>query len=203
METLNSKKFAVLLLSIILICLSLVSYPETQNDATATDNTGIVSSDPVSSEKVDTTADTSTDASAVLKDSTTPDPATPASSDGSVKPVDPVSSDSSTAPPVDAAAGGGDESYPYLFGTVPAPKSPIGSRGSFQTDLYTGSASYNYDFELPKGTNGLTPQIGLNYNSQSVSGRAALAGAGWDLRLSYIERDVNYTPDNLMTIVLT
>ncbi len=50
--------------------------------------------------------------------------------------------------------------------------------------LYSGSISYAYDFELPPGRGGLTPALGLNYSSsrhQRETGHFNFAGHGWDI----------------------
>ncbi|MDD5111665.1 MAG: toxin TcdB middle/N-terminal domain-containing protein, partial [Candidatus Altiarchaeota archaeon] len=43
----------------------------------------------------------------------------------------------------------------------------------------------------------MTPSVVLTYNSQAAGGRASWVGLGWDVGLSYVQRDVNYTPSNL------
>lgn len=43
----------------------------------------------------------------------------------------------------------------------------------------TGSAAYTYTFQLPKGFGGMTPEIGLSYNSQG-----GLGLAGWGVSLT-------------------
>ncbi|MBL4707101.1 MAG: VCBS repeat-containing protein, partial [Flavobacteriales bacterium] len=42
----------------------------------------------------------------------------------------------------------------------------------------SGSTTYNIPISLPSGTNGITPQLSINYNSQSTKG---LLGTGWNL----------------------
>jgi hypothetical protein len=89
------------------------------------------------------------------------------------------------------------DSLYYRLGGVDAPKSSLGAGGEFQTSLFTGAASYGISFEVPAGTNSLAPGVGLSYSSQAASSVSGFVGRGWDLGLSYIERDVNYTPDNV------
>jgi uncharacterized repeat protein (TIGR01451 family) len=50
--------------------------------------------------------------------------------------------------------------------------------------LFSGSISYSYDFELPPGRGGLTPALGLGYSSarhQRETGHYTFAGHGWDI----------------------
>ena len=82
----------------------------------------------------------------------------------------------------------------YKFGTVKPPDSPIENTWSaFHTDLFTGSFGYEYKIEVPPGVNGLAPEVKLSYNSHSASGKAGWVGAGWDVPLDYIQRDIEYT----------
>ena len=82
-------------------------------------------------------------------------------------------------------------------GEIKSPDSPLNSNAAYQTGLFTGSANYDYSIPVPPGTNGLTPEVKLSYNSMGASGRSTIVGLGWDLNLSYILRDVNYTPTNI------
>lgn len=75
----------------------------------------------------------------------------------------------------------------------PVAVAPI-TNSDFNTDLFTGSASYSYPISVPKGTNGLTPEILLSYNSSSAKDGSQRTGIGWDITHDFIERDVNYTP---------
>lgn len=82
----------------------------------------------------------------------------------------------------------------YKFSGVKPPESPLKNTwGAFQTDLYSGSFSYEYKIDVPPGTNGLTPQVSLRYNSHSAKGKAGWVGAGWEIPLSYIQRNIQYT----------
>lgn len=82
----------------------------------------------------------------------------------------------------------------YKFSGVQAPASPYKNTwGAFQTDLFSGSFSYNYKIEVPPGTNGLAPKLSIGYNSHSAKGKAGWVGAGWDIPQSYIQRDINFT----------
>ncbi|WP_207689604.1 toxin TcdB middle/N-terminal domain-containing protein [Desulfonema limicola] len=82
----------------------------------------------------------------------------------------------------------------YKFSGVKAPESPYKNTWSaFQTDKFTGSFGYDFNFEAPPGTNGLTPKITIVYNNQSAKGKADWVGAGWNMPLSYVQRDIEYT----------
>jgi hypothetical protein len=82
----------------------------------------------------------------------------------------------------------------YKFSGVKSPDSPYKNTwGAFQTDLFSGSFSYEYKIAVPPGTNELTPEVSLNYNSHSAKGKAGWVGAGWDIPLSYIQRNIQYT----------
>lgn len=48
---------------------------------------------------------------------------------------------------------------------IPQKNVPLNQRDKFQTDLFTGAATYSYPIKVPKGTNDLTPQVSLSYNS--------------------------------------
>ncbi|MCP3942526.1 MAG: hypothetical protein GY710_13710 [Desulfobacteraceae bacterium] len=50
-----------------------------------------------------------------------------------------------------------------------------------------GAAVMEYPIQVPKGRNGLTPTVVLNYNSSREN---SLAGVGWDLNPDYIQRSV-------------
>jgi hypothetical protein len=57
-------------------------------------------------------------------------------------------------------------------------------------DLFTGASVYVYPIEVPEGTNGLKPNINLNYNSHRTKSRPGLIGTAWDLSQNYIQRHV-------------
>ncbi len=81
--------------------------------------------------------------------------------------------------------------------TVPSVNTPFDQRDLYQTDLFTGSANYSYPIKIPQGTNNLTPDVSLSYSSLGVRDFSISAGAGWQVNRDYIERDVNYTPDDV------
>jgi len=82
----------------------------------------------------------------------------------------------------------------YKFSGVKAPESPYKNTWSaFQTNLFSGSFSYQYNIIVPPGTNGLQPKITLSYNSHSARGKSGWAGSGWEIPLNYVQRDIEYT----------
>ncbi len=82
----------------------------------------------------------------------------------------------------------------YKYSAVKPPQSPYKNIwNSFQTDIHSGSFVYAYKIAIPLGTKGLTPQISISYNSHSAKGKAGWVGFGWDISLSYIQRDIEYT----------
>ncbi len=62
-----------------------------------------------------------------------------------------------------------------------------------QPQLYSGSIGYSYQFDLPPGRGGLTPQLGLTYSSsrhRRDMGHYSLVGHGWDiLGENYVAND--------------
>jgi YD repeat-containing protein len=82
----------------------------------------------------------------------------------------------------------------YKFSGVQAPASPYKNTwGAYQSDLFSGSFSYNYKIDVPPGTNGLAPKIAIGYNSHAGKGKAGYVGAGWEIPQSYIQRNIQYT----------
>lgn len=55
----------------------------------------------------------------------------------------------------------------------------------FDPDLFSGSASYSYPINLPKGTNDLTPNVSLSYNSSATRDSSNYAGMGWEVNRDY------------------
>ena len=64
-----------------------------------------------------------------------------------------------------------------------------------QESKYSGSLVYSYDIKVPPGVQGLQPNISLSYNNQSVKEISSWCGLGWDINLSYVQRDVSYDSD--------
>lgn len=85
----------------------------------------------------------------------------------------------------------------YTHDTAVASEKDIDPLGAFKTDLFTGAATYEYELKVPPGTNDLEPKVSLIYNSHLAQSRPGKIGAGWTLSQSYIQRDINFTRDDL------
>lgn len=97
---------------------------------------------------------------------------------------------------VDCVLATDDSFKPYLH-KASVPDAPeVRLFGQYSTNLFPGSAIYSYPVEVPKGVNGLQPNIVLSYNSQSVKQRPGVLGAGWSLNQDLVYRDVNSTLDD-------
>src|SRR6266567_8355784 len=70
---------------------------------------------------------------------------------------------------------------------VPVAQSPFGQADRYRTDLFSGSATYNYPIKVPKGTNDLTPDVTLSYNSMGARDYTQRVGSGWQVNQDYIE----------------
>lgn len=82
----------------------------------------------------------------------------------------------------------------YKFAAASKPATLLETTwGSYQTDLFSGSFGYGFPIKVPPGVNGLQPDLQLSYNSHSARGKSGWVGAGWDLPIPYIQRDINYT----------
>src|SRR6266700_4833588 len=75
---------------------------------------------------------------------------------------------------------------------IPGAVAPANQRDKYQTDLFTGGATYSYPIKLPKGTDNLTPDISLSYDNQGAYSLPMHAGIGWEVNRDYIQRDVNF-----------
>ncbi len=92
------------------------------------------------------------------------------------------------------------EDAPYAVQPILPKHIELNSQGSYQTSLYSGAATYSYNFKIPPGINGLQPIISLQYNSQSSKDANTLIADGWKLSQSYIEEDT--TPGKYYKLVL-
>lgn len=80
------------------------------------------------------------------------------------------------------------------YSSVTNPESPLRTVwGAYESQNFSGAFTYNHPVEASPGIQGLTPQIPILYNSQSVNGRPNWLGAGWQLNIPYIQRDIEYT----------
>ncbi|GEM_PF-1290828 len=87
------------------------------------------------------------------------------------------------------------QQLPFEPPSAKAVKTPQSS--TLQQDIHNGSLTYSCKIEVPPGTNDFQPNLNLSYDSHGAKGRSSWVGLGWDLNTSYIQRDVNYTPDDL------
>lgn len=56
-----------------------------------------------------------------------------------------------------------------------------------EVDQSSGALTYSYNFELPPGKNGLTPNFSLDYNSQN-SDPTSITGYGWSISIPTVKR---------------
>lgn len=71
-----------------------------------------------------------------------------------------------------------------------------GFEGNFDTDLFTGSATYAFPIALPAGRGKATPALSLNYSSSGLN-QHSLAGYGWSLPTNAIFRSTTRGVNNL------
>ena len=60
------------------------------------------------------------------------------------------------------------------------------------TDPNTGAANVNVPIEVPPGRNGMAPNLALSYNSNKRNG---WIGVGWDIKTSFIQRNIKWGLD--------
>jgi len=63
------------------------------------------------------------------------------------------------------------------------------SSGDIVNSGNTGAFPYSYSLEVPTGRGGLTPKLSLNYSSGGPNG---ILGVGWDMTMSYIQRETKF-----------
>ena len=81
----------------------------------------------------------------------------------------------------------------YAEGGVSYMVERMSSLRGAQTNLFTLSVGYAYNFDLPPGRGGLSPRLGLSYasaNHTPASGHVSYVGYGWTL----VGADYIYTP---------
>lgn len=77
--------------------------------------------------------------------------------------------------------------YKSILHSAEVPQAPkLKLAGVYQTDIFTGAATYSYPLDVPPGTNKLQPSLSLSYNSQTMKQKSSTVGAGWLLSESYI-----------------
>jgi len=85
------------------------------------------------------------------------------------------------------------QAYPNLYKVTGNPEfvPPISTADpkAFQTDLFTGTAVFNYPIFMPEGTAGVKPTINVSYES---GGTNSLLGYGWNIFFGAIERSTKY-----------
>ncbi|KKP40095.1 MAG: virulence plasmid protein B, partial [Candidatus Peregrinibacteria bacterium GW2011_GWF2_33_10] len=81
----------------------------------------------------------------------------------------------------------------------PEPQNPLdflkGFQGKYETDLFTGASTFNYQIWLPKGRN-LNPSISIGYSSSNTN-LNGIIGYGWDISNSYIFRNATKGVDKI------
>jgi len=86
----------------------------------------------------------------------------------------------------------------YLAPVGALPKNALNKftpEGAFYNDLFSGSAGYSYNIDVPPGVNGLSPPLSIAYNSHA-SASPGILGNGWSLSVSQISREINGTLSN-------
>lgn len=86
--------------------------------------------------------------------------------------------------------------FSYAYATALPQEKTFAPNAHFQTDLFTGAATYDYDLKLPLGTNDLSPELKLSYNSYWRLTRPGIVGDGWRLTENYVQRFINFTRDD-------
>ena len=63
----------------------------------------------------------------------------------------------------------------------------------YSVSKFSGSSTYSYSIEVPKGINNMQLDLKLIYNHQRIKGAPGFTGSGWKLSQTYITRDVEDT----------
>jgi RHS repeat-associated protein len=63
----------------------------------------------------------------------------------------------------------------------------------FNTNLFSGAASYAFPIKVPFGVQGIEPSVYLSYNHHASRSLPTTVGTGWNLNLNYIYRDTKNT----------
>ena len=70
------------------------------------------------------------------------------------------------------------------------------SQGQYQTDLFSGAATYSYPLIVPPGVNGLEPKLFVSYNHHATNSQPTLFGNSWNLNHNRIIRHTSHTRSN-------
>jgi len=90
----------------------------------------------------------------------------------------------------------GAEALPYVKNSVVSVAGELKLGSDIGVNLFTGSAGYFYPIKTPPGTNNLQPKLSLSYNSHNTK-QNSITGDGWSLSQNYIQRNTNYTFNNI------
>src|SRR3989344_5464884 len=104
-------------------------------------------------------------------------------------PADPGKPGESDGGQVETLSAGTGEEYTY-------DRDPVKASLKINTDASTGAFTYSYPLSIPPGRSGMQPSLSLNYHSQDLR-NDSLAGYGWSLSISYIERIARKGVDKL------
>ncbi len=81
-----------------------------------------------------------------------------------------------------------EEGLPEISPKPQQLQNAIKAPGSFSTDLFSGSASYTYQLQVPEGRAGLTPTLALRYTSSNRNEFGGPGARGWSFEPGRIER---------------
>ncbi len=86
-----------------------------------------------------------------------------------------------------------DEYKPYIHNPSVGDVPELQVFGTYETGLFVGAGTYNYEITVPQGIGGLQPYVSLSYHSQNYLDGKGVLGSGWSLTENYIVRHVNYS----------
>jgi YD repeat-containing protein len=86
-----------------------------------------------------------------------------------------------------------DSYRPYLHDPKVPEHKTLNLMGKYDTNIFSGAATYKLPIDVPPGTNKLAPQISIVYNSHSTFNRPSFLGTGWDLSQNYILRNIEHS----------
>ncbi|MBW3002960.1 VCBS repeat-containing protein [Candidatus Woesearchaeota archaeon] len=92
------------------------------------------------------------------------------------------------------------------YANTPIAPATLSTSGSVSADSNSGAAVYSYTIDVPPGTAGMQPSLGLFYNSHAARSHQGIVGSGWSLSESYVYRDAqdtfDYNGDDHFTLIL-